>query len=128
MKALAAGLLLALPVAAAEPCQQQAGNQVCCEAGGFKTLVDKCVDARRDRDLCHIDLKLARDELAALKAAPSPKPERSLKPIAAFLLGAAGAGLTGLSASGGELDPALRVSFAVTGLVSFGLGVWIAVP
>lgn len=126
MKLLLLVVGLSLPLAAlgeeSAPCREEAGR-VCCESVGFGKLVAKLVEARRDRDLCRVDLAACRDDL---RITPTPPPAAAWKPVATFALGVAGTALLTVPWLLPNTDPALRLGLSAAGAVGVGAGFWLA--
>lgn len=117
----AVSAIAAEPASQDAPCQNQSDGRVCCQAAGFKVLVDKLIEARRDRDLCRLDLESVRSDLIAAKAVPAEKPV-SFKPLVGYSLGVLGTALGLLPFVIPGADQSLRLSMAGVGAVLVGTG------
>lgn len=142
LKRAAKPLLLAILLPAvssadpAGPCQTQTDGRVCCDGPSFRTLTDKCLSFRQDRDLCRIDLGVVtadRDRLAAIVASQAPAdatpaaPAPSVRPLVAYALGTAGAALTALPWMIPNADGTWRLGLSVAGVVGLAGGLLAAV-
>lgn len=115
------------PATSEAPCQNQSDGRVCCQAAGFKVLVDKLIEARRDRDLCRLDLESVRSDLVAAKDVPADKPV-SFKPLVGYSLGVLGTALGLLPFVIPGADQSLRLSMAGVGAVLAGTGFVLSIP
>ena len=142
LKRASRALLLALLLPAvsradpAGPCQTQTDGRVCCDGPSFKTLTDKCLAFRQERDLCRIDLGVViaeRDRLSSILSgqssatAPTVNTGASVRPLAAYVLGTAGAALTTLPWMVPNADGTWRLGLSVAGVVGLAGGLLAAV-
>lgn len=125
---------------AEEPCRRT-GDEVTCEAAGFKVLTDRLVDLQTAVGVCRYQLRDATERAAGCRAdcaalvpptvppaAVAPPTQSSRQALTGAALVAIGAAGVVLAASLSDVGTDWRAGLAAAGLVGLSVGVVLVVP